>query len=799
MVKYGKKFRKKQFSEWREKYFNYKGYKKRIKSLVNEKNEDEFIIKKNYDKENEIANWTFQFEEDLDKDIKKIYIFFSNKERILYQKINKLLHMKEEYGDFELEDYLSQYKDLNELSVLSLNISEFIYYNLKAIIKILKKYDKKVIGQEFKNMKIKINFIQAKLEEQNSDILYLLKFKIIDEVNVIMENLITTLKEKFKSNKDKLNYNSENEVENKLIEGVQDINQAEIFIGKNHDKIRTNIKIIDRISAKVTALFLPWKNFLRISSDINSKLIQITKENSSSMSFNDSFNNIIKKSVVDTISFSKENKYNIMIILIHGLLYMFSFSVIIPSYTSVFSQFDKKKERYLWGILMVMAPLGNLFNYFYENKFFKKSTKTPIIISCIGLMIGNLLYAFAPKIDKFILIFIGRFVIGLSNLRTHNKMYLLNFLLKKDVSYYFTMFHTLSMLGLSLGFLINTGILSIDSDDEIFNKNTIGSFFAASFSLIFFFFTIYFFTEARSKYFNMTSLQMFGDGIFNENSNEIPNGELTKNDDENVETEVKRQSIILKDIDQKLANFNRLSKFDDTNLVLKSVNELAHKEEQKLNYLFNSFIVYLIIVFTTKFINESIYINSFIFLNQEENDDDYWVIALALGGSCFLSLLAELSLSCKNVFITEKNLLIILLMLLFINNGILIGLEYLEKEKDFYYSLIISNILANLTEKYTAHLFLYIIPENYFICCTHGNIIINIFAMISKILCSGLLIILDSLSFRNYSYTLFLIMTSLSFISFCLYLIFYQDIRVKAISRIMTQISKDEIKIATEL
>ena len=344
MVKYGKKFRKKQFSEWREKYFNYKGYKKRIKSLVNEKNEDEFIIKKNYDKENEIANWTFQFEEDLDKDIKKIYIFFSNKERILYQKINKLLHMKEEYGDFELEDYLSQYKDLNELSVLSLNISEFIYYNLKAIIKILKKYDKKVIGQEFKNMKIKINFIQAKLEEQNSDILYLLKFKIIDEVNVIMENLITTLKEKFKSNKDKLNYNSENEVENKLIEGVQDINQAEIFIGKNHDKIRTNIKIIDRISAKVTALFLPWKNFLRISSDINSKLIQITKENSSSMSFNDSFNNIIKKSVVDTISFSKENKYNIMIILIHGLLYMFSFSVIIPSYTSVFSQFDKKKE-----------------------------------------------------------------------------------------------------------------------------------------------------------------------------------------------------------------------------------------------------------------------------------------------------------------------------------------------------------------------------------------------------------------------------------------------------------------------
>ena len=801
MVKYGKRFRKKQLVEWREKYFNYKAYKKRIKSLVKEKNEDEFVIKNDGERENEIGKWTFKLEEDLDKDIKKLYIFFSSKERLIYQKVNKLLHMKEEYGDFDLEDYLSQYNDLNELSVLSLNISEFIYYNLKAIIKILKKYDKKVIGQEFKNIQIKINFIQAKLEEQNSDILYLLKFKIIDEANLIMENLIKTLKEQFKLNKNKLSYNTENEVENKLIDEVQDINQAETFIEKNHDKIKSNIKKIDKISAKVTSLFLPWKDFLRISSDINSKLIQITKENTSSMS-NESFSNLIKRSVVDTISFSKENKYNVIIVLIHGFLFMFSFSVIIPSYTSIFNHFDKEKDRYLWGILMLMVPLGSLFNYLYENIFFKKSTKTPIIISCFGLMAGNLLYSFAPHFDKFALIFIGRFLIGLFNLRTHNKMYILNFLLQKDISHYLTMFHTFSMLGLSFGFLINTGLLNIDSDEDnedIFNKNTLGSFFAACCSLILLLVAICVFTEARSKYFNMTTLQMFGDGILNENSNDLPSGELTKNDDENLETEVKRQSVILKDIDLKLGNFNRLSHFDDTNLVVKSINELAQKEENSLDYLFNAFIVYLVVVFTTQFINESIYINSFIFIDQESDDDDYWKISLALGGSCFLSLLVELSLSCKNLFITEKNLLIILLIFLLLNNSFLIVLEYYDKEKEFYYSLIIINILSNLTEKYAAHLFLYIIPENYYVCCTHGNIIINIFAMSSKILCSGLMIILDVLSFENYNYTMFITMTFLSFISLCLYLIFYQDIRVKAISRIMKKISKDDTKIATEL
>ena len=174
MVKYGKNFRKNQIIEWKEKYFNYKGYKKKIKALINEKKQEQFILKSDNEKENDISKWTFEFEEALDKDIKKIYIFFSNRERTLYQKINKLLHMKENYPNFEAGDYLNQYKDIYDLSTLSLNISNFIYYNLKAIIKILKKYDKKVIGPENKNLQIKITYIQTKLEEQNSDILYLL-------------------------------------------------------------------------------------------------------------------------------------------------------------------------------------------------------------------------------------------------------------------------------------------------------------------------------------------------------------------------------------------------------------------------------------------------------------------------------------------------------------------------------------------------------------------------------------------------------------------------------------------------
>ena len=806
MGKYGKKFRKIQIAEWKEKYLNYKEYIQKIKSIIHEKNGEDYLSMNDNEKETKIGEWSFEFEDSLDKDIKKIYIFFSNKERILYKKINKLLHMKEEYLNFELGDYLEQYKELNELSLLSLNISEFIYYNLKAVMKILKKYDKKVIGPEFKHLYIKINYIQAKLEEQNSDILYLIKFKMIDEINLISENLIKSLKEQYKLNKNKLNNNIQNDLENKLIDEVPEINQAESLIRQNHETIKKNIKKIDNISAKITILFLPWKNYLRISTDINSKLLQITKENS----MNDSINTLVKRSIAETINFSKESKYNILIILTHGFLYMYSYSVIIPAYTSIIINIDgnikEKHQFYWWGLLMMMAPVGSLFSNFYETSFFKKSTKKPIIISCLGLMLGNLLYSFTPKIDCFFLLFLCRFIIGLFNLRTHNKMYLLNFLLRKDISYYLTIFHTLSMLGLGFGFLLNSVLIGknvSNKKDNILNNLTIGSFSAGIFSFCLFILSFLLFTEAYSKYFNMTSLQMFNEGILNENGDNDDIFVETNNntDGENIENEVRKQSVLLKGINEQLGNVNRLSAFDDTNLVVKSVYELTKREEGSLNYLFNSFVIYLLIIFTTKFINETIYLNAILFNNEEEMENlnkTAIKIPTALGCSCFISLIIELSLSCKDIFISEKHLLIILLFFLTFNNALLILLEHLNN--DYFYFFIFESIIANLTQKYAAHLFLYIIPENYHLCKIHGNVLINIFSMLSMIISCSLVFFYDDPDDAcKYRYIILIIMTSLSFLSLIFYFIFYQDIRVKAIRRIMKDNTKDEVKVSTEV
>ena len=783
MVKYGKEFRKNQNIEWVEKYFDYKGKKKMIKEYL-QKRESLNIDEASF--LNELEKWSKDFEENISKDVKKAYIFYANKERTLYKNINESLHVKDYYEKLDLFAFVNEFKKLKETSELSLKLSNFIYYNLNAVLKILKKFDKKIITQKYKDYKIRFNYIQTKIEEQNSDILYLIKFKMIDEVNVILENLINDLMKEFKSNKDILEEDNQekNDAENKLIEEVPDIKDATKIIKDSYDSIKDNIQKIDKISANVQTIFIEWKDFLKLSTDINSKFLQINRESS----VKESRVSERTQSIAQVMGFSKVSKHNIYIILTHGFLYMFSFSVIIPTSYLYLYNFNHKKNLIYWAILMVMAPLGTLFNYLYEAFLFKKSTKTPLIFSCIGLIVGNLLYAISGKANVKALTCVGRFICGLFNLRTHNKMYIINFLTKKDVSFYLTMFHTASILGLGFGFLINVGLLHIELDNQFFNKYTIGSIISIAFSFVLLIVSIILFTEAHSSKFSITSMQMFGEGIMG--------------DDDNInETDfaVRKQTMALKDIDTQLGSFNRENRFDDTNLVSKSVSELAMREEGQLHYLLKDFIVYLLIIFTTKFVNESIIINSFIIYVDESgktNDTTYlWIISLILGGSSLLILLVELSLSRKYKFITERALIIILLVILLIINILLI--VFVTKSTAIYILVGLDNIVTSITEKYVAHLFLYIMPENYIICKINGNVFINIFSMISRIICCILILLSDLQSM--YKYIICIPMISLCFISTLLYAIFFKEIRVKAINRILKSNPTDEIKIATEL
>ena len=838
MTKYGKIFRKIQLSEWKGRYFDYKRFKQFIKRNNPDNifpiQKDEKKEKDEKDKEKENDNNVYEtleekikyFTDELDKEIKRVYVFFSNKEKKLYKDINKCLHQKEDYAEYELNEYLTQFNLLLELSAYNHNLSIFIYYNLKAVLKILKKFDKKIVGKKNKEKHILFNYIQKKLEEQNSDILYLFRFKMIDEVNALMENLIKKLKDQLKINKKKfkreelLNDDGNNIISINSFDNENNENTADLIEKKSNEnnnkglfyndvynnveiiykKIKKYMTNIDLFAMNTIKLFRPWKQFLRISSDIGSRLMQINQEGNE---IDDDYSKR-KKSLALNFTFSTENKFNIMITLFHGFFYCFSFSVIIPTYTDYIDDFTD--EKYFYGLLMMMAPIGALFGFLYETHLFKRSTKIPYILSIVEIIVGNLFYIFAKKLEQISFLFIGRFLIGISNLRTHNKMYIINYLSKKDTNFYLTMFHGASILGSFTGFFINVFYDSntfSSFETFILTEKTIGSLINLVVAIAFLIFVIIKYSEAKSDSFNRLTVSQAHK--FNKDDNLSLNATLSE-DGHNMSIDIQRDSIMVENIDAELEIFNKKNKYDDTNLVTRSVNEIAEQEKENLKALIKAYFVFIFIVFTTKYINEAIVIYfglNLIKENPEFLKEHHWVHGLVLSGAYLLVILCVLALSKKVECTRDKFFLIIILSLNLINCSLLIFFSQ-NKIEILIICSALAIILSNLIQKTASHYFFNIIPSYYILCRIQGNILINIITTLGRIVSSGLLIAYE----KNQEYEIvdeffnavyYIIMTLLSLLSLLFYCIYYSDIRVKAISRIIKNVNKNEIQIATDV
>ena len=101
--------------------------------------------------------------------------------------------MRSTYDTFSIKDINKEISELFEIAQYSFSIVDYVYINLMALKKILKKFDK--------NYKIHfgtttINYMSSKLEEKDADLQYVLKFKVIDEVGTLLEDLLEELSEK---------------------------------------------------------------------------------------------------------------------------------------------------------------------------------------------------------------------------------------------------------------------------------------------------------------------------------------------------------------------------------------------------------------------------------------------------------------------------------------------------------------------------------------------------------------------------------------------------------------------------
>ena len=151
----------------------------------------------------------------------------------------------------------------------------------------------------------------------------------------------------------------------------------------------------------------------------------------------------------------------------------------------------------------------------------------------------------------------------------------------------------------------------------------------------------------------------------------------------------------------------------------------------------------------------------------------------------------------------DKYFLVIIISMNLINITTLVYFAQMNK-LILIISTSIAIILANMIQKTSSHFFFTIIPSHYIICCIQGNFLINIISTIGRIISCVFLIMYkknegSEIVNKYFDVFYYSMMTLFSLITLLLYFIFYSDIRVKAISRIIKYKNKNEIKVATEV
>ena len=223
MGKFGINYLDLQIEEWRPYYINYETLKQKIEMIKNtiisriqgqntDSNFDSRQQSYSTETTQKIRNKTSLLLDDfqslfrnnygrelkefinlLDTEIKKCNLFYKKMEVELNRKVNTHLYNQTNYINFSLFDIYEELHKLNLTIFFTQCLNTFIYDNMRALKKILKKFDKK--------LSIYCGLIQTKyiiynLTLGNKGYLeYLLQYKIIDDSTIICDN---NLKEIYK-------------------------------------------------------------------------------------------------------------------------------------------------------------------------------------------------------------------------------------------------------------------------------------------------------------------------------------------------------------------------------------------------------------------------------------------------------------------------------------------------------------------------------------------------------------------------------------------------------------------------
>ena len=626
MVKFGKEFRKFQIKAWANSYINYKLLKqeiKRIRGNINQLKQNarkteitvasdighpslkplELIREDSVSTEiqdlNSLYNTQYgnelkRFIDLLEKEFRKCYIHFVNQEKELYKKINSHCYRVSIYKDYVLENICNEIKEIKISLGLVKQLNCFINDNMMALKKILKKFDKNF--QRYFGI-IAPKYILSHLTSSNSDLEYLLQYKLIDESTSICENNLNILLDIYKN------------IRGQKVQNNADLDNYDNVINSNKEKIYEYLDIIEEI----TYFKIQYREWFYYAKQ-NDRIVK----NNPAMYENDIYNPILssafnKDSILEKCISSKNaikevershspisyiNKVNIILICIQACIYgtiITSIMPVIPNYFKSNYNYDFKS---LFLIPLIIVYFGQLLPsslYSIIDSIDKRNNyiKLSYIISYTLILLSSFLLLFVKNddsISNIFLIIISRLFAGFANNQMFNKKYITLYVPKFTLSGISKLYLIIEIIGLIIGPIITIGLCSLNESDlgpiEYNHFNCVG-WYGVLFSLIFIIVHSIFFVKPSSAEFLMVKDEsnISGNKYYQRSESEISRKKY-----------VKKQNMIYRKTYNNIKkmqqdNDNDINTNEDNNdlgnLIIKKVNtndiEEKAKEKNKEN------------------------------------------------------------------------------------------------------------------------------------------------------------------------------------------------------------------------
>ena len=761
MVKFKKLLESKKISQWKDKYINYKSLKQIINEIyIKLETSKIFYLNQNNNQKYNLNNDNYyynrlnmdnkkvlnKFFNKLDTEIKLFYNGYISIERELFIRLNKFLSKKDLYKDMKFLIICNEIQEIYLFLVDTRLFSDYIFFNLEGIRKILKKFDKKL--KKFYSNKSKIlNYIKFLLEFNNSDLNYILQMKIIDEIILLSENLLNILKKQInKIKNENNNYNNEDIIylNNEINNNKQDLNllDNEIYIDAlkkiedSENNIKYNIdKIISNSYYRIVyinyGLYLNYEshqedekyidpyikneedfNYFRYIKQKEGNLILIKK-----FITNEGYNELKEENKKIISDF---NKKNIHLILINVFLLNFFESNNLLIFIILFikdNQFINDKKNFNQEFLICFSIsliyfgkiIGNVLNKFLlrKNKKFKFAILFEIIIIFFSHLLSIIWYENIINNKQIYNIFLSKFLFGLVSSEKIEKNYLINFLPKNTLYIYTKYYNKIKNYAKFIGFLFSIFIFWCSF---FFNKNNLINNYYSFFlliSLIQFFIYYYKFKNTFDDDFSILIKNIETRYLIlnnddndlnskNNNNNNIYDDIFTLNDEEKI-----------KESNKKFESMNNLERFTELNLIPINIKNLINIYNSKLKKLYNILIylnslsIFIIVSFTiifsiSLFKNEITFFYLLIPFNYLIIDKvHYLFFSDNISKKNFITGLLHILLIIFIIIIMLFSLLPKILLLIFFSFIVIINLIIIKKIKRFISIVFPNNINLN--------------------------------------------------------------------------------------------------------